>query len=302
MKRLGLAVALALLAVGGWWLGRPEGAPPESVSPASATAGRAEPGKKPEASVNKTPVSSAATSAAARPLTAAEKAARIEQIKRDYDEVRAKIAAEYSAAGKEFPGGLNAFLRQLALLEREKRADFAAILDAAELEALEYRETTSGQLVTKLLDGTTASDDLKRAVFRKQLAYEDRFALTFDITPKGLLDRETARQAVQGEIRTVLGDALFTTWLRGEGSDVDGVTRLVKTHGLPPERIFELWQAKNEFVLRRLELNTRGLEAAQVKGLQRELAREMNARVDSLLGTTVPELARREALGWLPAK
>jgi len=62
----------------------------------------------------------------ARPVAAApagestplspEKAARVEQIKRDYDDVRTKAAAEYSAAGRDFPGGLNGFLRQLTLL------------------------------------------------------------------------------------------------------------------------------------------------------------------------------------------
>lgn len=302
MKRLGLVVALALLAGGGWWLLRPGGASPGPAAPVPSAAGRSEAATLEPPSARGTTASDPAIPVIPRALTPAEKVARIEQIKRDYDEVRAKIAAEYAAAGKDFPGGLNAFLRQLALLEREKRKDFATVLDAAELEALEYRETTAGHLVARLLDGTTASDALKRAVFRQVLAYEDRFALTFDLSPPALLARETARQALQGEIRAILGDALFATWLRGEERDMEGVARLVQDHGLPPERVFELWQAKSDFVRRRLEINTRGLEAAQAKGLQRELTREMHVRIDHLLGTTVPEPARREALGWLPAR
>lgn len=300
MRWLPHVLALVLVGFGAWMLLHRQPKPP----PAERFDVRLEAEQR-QAAARHTPVERAPgqpTPPIARALTAEEKAQRIAQIKRDYDEVRAKIAAEYSAAGKDFPGGLNAFLRQLALLEREKRLDFAAVLDAAELEALEYRETTAGQLVARLLDGTTASDELKRAVFRKQLAYEDRFALTFDISPKGLLERETARQGLQAEIRALLGDALFTSWLQGEGVDIAGVARVVRDHGLPPERVLELWQAKAEFVRRRLELNARGLEPAQVKGLQRELAREMNARVDHLLGTTVPQSARREALGWLPEK
>lgn len=300
MRWLPHVLALALVAFGVWALLNPKSKPaPVERFDVRIEAERRQAAQQ-QVTVERVPGQPGPT--IPRALTAAEKAQRIAQIKRDYDEVRARIAAEYSAAGKDFPGGLNAFLRQLALLEREKRLDFAAVLDAAELEALEYRETTAGQLVTKLLDGTTASDELKRAVFRKQLAYEDRFALTFDITPKGLLERETARQLLQTEIRPLLGDALFMAWLRGESGDIEGVARVVKTHGLPPERVLELWQAKNEYVRRRLELNTRGLETAQAKILQQELTREMNARVDNLLGTMVPESARREVLGWLPAK
>lgn len=299
MRWLLPVLALALAGFGAWRLLRPKPLTPPARLDAQPAAERR-------------PASSAAPAVPApiqqpappapRPLTAEEKARRIEQIKRDYDEVRMKVAAEYSAAGKDFPGGLNAFLRQLALLEREKRRDFSAVLDPAELEALEYRETAAGKTVTKLLQGTEAPEEVKRAVFRQQLAYEDRFALTFDISPPALLERETARQQLQREIRGILGDSLFAVWLKGEGADIDALTRLATEHGLPPGRTLDLWELKNEFTRRRLELNAQTLPAAQRTLLRTELTREITARIDNLLGPNVPAAARREALGWLPAK
>ncbi|MES2697756.1 MAG: hypothetical protein V4773_30110 [Verrucomicrobiota bacterium] len=235
-------------------------------------------------------------------LSAAEKTARIEQIKRDYDEVRAKAAADYSAAGSKFPGGLNAFLRQLALLEREKRADFALFLNPAELEDLEYRETTAGQLVTRLLGDTTTPEQVRREVFRKQLAFEDRFALTFDLSPAALLEREVARQTLQAEIRGVLGDAQFAQWLGGEGADFAGFARFVSEQRLPPERAFDLWQLKNEFIRKRLELNAQKLPTDQTRAMQGGLTRDFQARVVGILGAGLAEAAQREVLGWLPAK
>jgi hypothetical protein len=233
-------------------------------------------------------------------LTAAEKAARIEQIKRDYDEVRARVAADYTAAGASFPGGLNAFLRQLALLEREKRADFATFLTPQELEDLEYRETTAGQLVQRLLAGGEMTDEQRRAAFRLQLAFDDRYALIFDLAPPVLLEREKERQQLQQRIRAAIGDAAFAAWLKGEGGDFEKFAGFVAEQGLARERAFDLWELKNEFIRRRLEFGAQKLPAEQVRALQAELTREMQARLVGILGPGASELAQREVLGWLP--
>src|SRR5882724_4363203 len=65
--------------------------------------------------------------------SAGERMARADKIRRDYDEMTTKFSADYSAAGNAFPGGLSAYLKQLALLQREKHKDLAAILTPAEL-------------------------------------------------------------------------------------------------------------------------------------------------------------------------
>ncbi len=98
--------------------------------------------------------------------SAADRAASADKIRRDYDEITKKISAEYAAAGDTFPGGLNAYLRQLALLQREKHADLAALLTPRELEDLEMRDTNAGQSVQRLLGESAATEEQRRAVFR----------------------------------------------------------------------------------------------------------------------------------------
>jgi hypothetical protein len=239
-----------------------------------------------------------------RPLSAAEKAARVEKIKRDYDEIRTKASADFSAAGTNFPGGLNAFLRQLALLEREKRADLAAVLSAAELEDLEMRETTAGQLVQKWLGDTAASEAQRREVFRLQRAFEEKFALTFDLTPGALLARETSRQQLQEQIRGVLGDALFASWLRAEGGDFAQFQKFAAQQGLPADAPLNLWRAKNEFTRQRLELNARGTDRRneQFRAAQAALTQEIEARVLGIVGPGAMTAARNEVLAWLPRR
>ena len=240
---------------------------------------------------------------APRTLTAEEKAARIEKIKRDYDDIRAKTSADYSAAGASFPGGLNAFLRQLALLEREKRADFAAVLSPEELEQLEMKETNAGLLVERLLGSTSATPEQRRAVFRLQLAFEDRFALTFDLTPAALLERETARQQMQQQIRGVLGDELFATWLNGEGEDYAAFVAFAARYGLPPSVSFDLRQVKNDFIRQRLELNAaQGMSPSQLRAAQAALVQQTEARVIQIVGPGAAQAGRADILSWLPRR
>ena len=239
---------------------------------------------------------------AANALTADEKAAWVERIKRDYEEIRAKASADYAAAGAAFPGGLNAFLRQLALLEREQRKDFAAILTPREREDLELRESTEGQLVQKLLGDTAATDEQRRAVFRLQREFDDKFALTFDMAPATLLQREGERQATQRAIAAALGsDELFAAWLRGEGTDYAGYRAFAAQQGLPTNTAFELWAAKNDYTLRRLELNAQpGMPPEQRRAMQTALAAQTQARVLGILGPGGLHAASADVLGWLP--
>ena len=236
-------------------------------------------------------------------LSAEEKRARVEKIKKDYDEIRARTSAEYSAAGAAFPGGLNAFLRQLALLEREKKEDLAAILTPQELEDLELQETTAGQLVTKLLGDAPITDGQRRTVFRLQKNYEDRYGLTYNVTAQGLYEREAARQGLQEQIRAVVGDDVFPKWLLGEGSDYAQFTAFAAREKLPASAPLDLWRAKSDFTLQRLELLAKPGPARspeQLRAAQAALTHQMEARVLQIVGPGLMQRARTEVLGWLP--
>ncbi len=296
----GLLVVAVLLVVAGRRSAREREAAADAAARAASTPGpvakktgaTAARGSGPAANPNPVPA----------PPTAAEKAALIAKIKRDYDEIRLKASADYTAAGASFPGGLNAFLKQLALLEREKRADFARVLTPRELEDLELRETTAGNLVQRLLGSAPETEEQRRAVFRLQRAFEDQFALTFDLTPRALFERESARQRTQEEIRAVLGDEAFGTWLRGEGDDFPRWVEFAGKNGLPPTAPLELWRAKNEFTRRRLELAAQKLPPEALQGAQAALAQEMEARAMQIVGPGLLQAARNDVLGWLPKR
>ena len=234
-------------------------------------------------------------------LSASEKEARVEKIRRDYDEITSKFSADYAAAGASFPGGLNAFLRQLALLAREKHADLAALLTPRELEDVEMRDSNSGQTVQRLLGETAATEQQRRAVFELQMAFEDKFALTFDLAPPALLVRERERQATQSNIRRVLGDELFGAWLGGEGTDFATMADFARQQGFAASVPFDLWRAKSDFLLARLELRARpDLSAAQLAEAEAALTNQTNSRVAGIIGPLALANGGRDVLSWLP--
>ena len=299
MKRflvvLVLAVVLTLVFVGGagWWWARQRRAPPLSQtapSPAEQPRGEAIATAPPPAG-----------RAAVTGLSPAEQTARIEKIRRDYEEITGKVSSDYATAGSAFPGGLNAFLRQLALLAREKHADLAAFLTPRELEDVELRDTPSGQTVQQRLGNTTATDEQRRAVFQLQHTFEDKFALTFDLTPQALLARESQRIVTQMKIRDVLGDTLFGTWLAGEGIDYPSAAAFAQQQELAASVPLDLWQVKNDFIVARLELKARtDLSLAQMRNAEIALINQATTRVAGIIGPARLAIAGSDVLGWLP--
>ncbi|MDP3070662.1 MAG: hypothetical protein Q8N18_10250 [Opitutaceae bacterium] len=148
-------------------------------------------------------------------LSALEKSARVDAIRRDYEELRRRVAGELAATEAATVADAKVLLRQLALLENELHADLARVLDAAELEEFELRESTTGVRVTQRLAGTGASEAQRRAVFRAQRAFDLKYAFALELGVEALAERERARRETEARIRAVLGEAGFAAWSGG---------------------------------------------------------------------------------------
>jgi hypothetical protein len=296
--RMGLAGLVLVFAGVGFWLAPRRAVIPAIVEPTVRSGG---PGMNVATPATGRPDGEDPRMAQPSDPLSPDKAARVEKIKRDYDELRTKAATDYAAAGKDFPGGLNGFLKQLALLEREKRKDLAAVLTPPELEDFELRETTAGKTVQRVLGDSDATEEQRRAVFRLEREFEDRFALTFDLKPAALLEREVARQAVYEKIRAAVGDELCVTWLSGNYPDFVPLAELATRQGLPTEASLDLWRVKSEFNQRRLKLNaTEGLTPAQARAAHAALAREIEVRLIGVVGAGTYQLERSGAFQWVP--
>lgn len=246
------------------------------------------------------PTSATLTSAA--PIRrAATKAERIAQIEDDYDQLTAAILGGLGADAKENAGPSDTFLRQLALLEHEKRRDLAAVLGPREFEELEFKESKAGRRVNRLLGDTSATEDQRRAVFRVQREFELQFDQVYDATPRAYFEREQARQQTQEKIRAVLGEELFGSWVTGEGELDAQVVTFAAEHGVSPHIARDLRRTRDDYTLRVLALRaTQDLPRDQLAAAKRQLAAEALARATAILGPALYQTARAELLNWLP--
>lgn len=295
-----LALLLVVWAAAWWWRAEREGLLRErrEATPAAGETSQ-ESRTQPEAPAKAAAVRENGRAADERPDGDA-KQARIERIKRDYEDLALKLGEEFGRLGGAFPGGLNAYLRQLALLEREKRNDYAAFLTAAELEDLELVETRAGKEVQRWLGDAPVTEEQRRAVFRLQREYDDTYSLVFDLKAPALLARETERQALQERILGVLGPAGFASWLRGEGATFGQFQELVATRGLAPEKAIDLWRLKNEFVRENLANEARGDATDEERAIGRvALVEATKARIDALAGPGARERAPAGTFDWL---
>jgi hypothetical protein len=231
----------------------------------------------------------------------AGKAARVAKVRRDYEEIRTKTSADYRAAGENFPGGINAFLRQLALLELEMHRDLAAVLTPPELEDHLMKESTTGQTLQHRLEGVEVTDEQRRLVFRAQQEFDDRFSLIFDVAPAALWERTKAQFETREKIRATLGDDAYAAWLRTEDPSYAALRALVVERGLPSTATTDLWRVKDDWTLRKLEIAAQpGLTLEQRAQLQAALAEQIRSQVAALVGPDAMQPGS-EALGWLPA-
>lgn len=261
----------------------------------AATVAKSPAGPTPARATKAGPATRPAQGVGADPAVA--KAARVRAILRDYDEIQARMSADYGSAGQSFPGGLNAFLRELALLDREKRADLAKVMTPRELEDYAIGESAAGQKMRATLDGTAATDEQRRAVFRAEQGFNDQFGFTFDLSPPALAIREAARQATQNQIRAALGDALFAAWLQRDDPGYAHFMEFAQQQNLPGSVALALWQTKNGFTLSALDIASAPPES--VRPRRAALLDWGRGGVAAIAPSLPPEVVEREVAGWL---
>lgn len=128
---------------------------------------------------------------------------------------------------------------KIAYLEKEKRADLAALLSPQELEEYDMRTSTVALRLRGPLDFLGASEDEFRAIYRVHAAHDGRVTtppssgMTL-ITAEMSEQRKIAVREINDEIRATLGDQRYAEYARSMNRDFQQLHRLAQQANLEP--------------------------------------------------------------------
>jgi len=186
------------------------------------------------------------------------------------------------------------------MLDREQRADLAKILTPRELEDWEINCTQSGRQVIASLADLLVSDDERRAIFRQQSGFDREISSVGRLTSEEAVAFLTARLTMYEQMRAVLGEQRFASYLARDDTSYQRFTVVAKEQAQPADVATQLWRIKFEYMIRSNELAAQMSANAEARGRQSAaLQKEIISRITALVG----ENALREhtaAFDWLP--
>jgi hypothetical protein len=226
--------------------------------------------------------------------------AKIDQIQRindDYAEMIAQVRA--AMQGITLPEDR----AKLALLEREKRTDLAAILTPAELEDYEMHSSQTTMRLRNLLTTMNATEDEFRAIYRIQSAFADKINFpqgTTFISAEMTADRRAAQLEAGNQIKGVLGEQRYGDYVRAGSTEYQQLARLAQRDNVSTEttiRAFGLRDAAS-VESNRIFADT-ALSVDEKRTALQTLGQNTRTQLVGTLGATVGNAYLQVANTWL---
>jgi hypothetical protein len=152
----------------------------------------------------------------------------VQQIEEDY----AELASQARAA----TGGiiLPEDREKLALLDREKHADLAALLSPQEVEDYEMRSSAVTSRLRPALTLMDATESEFRAIFQVQQQYNDRINPAGGVSNGEMMQRRRdATQEMNDRLKVALGEARATEFLRASNYEFQSLAQIAQRENLP---------------------------------------------------------------------
>jgi hypothetical protein len=226
--------------------------------------------------------------------------AKIDQVQRindDYAEMISQVRA--ATQGIVLPEDR----AKLALLEREKRADLAAILTPQELEDYEMRSSQ----ITMRLRSALSLIDATEAEFRIIYRVQQPFAETLFPTDRGMFTqelrqrREEAQKQVADQLKVALGESRYAELARAQHYEFQQLARMTRGENIPlatAVRAFDLRASTSEESQR--ISNDHSMSTEQKLAALQTLAQTTRTQLLSALGPNIGPSYTKSA-AWLQA-
>ena len=209
-------------------------------------------------------------------------AAKVEQLSailKDYSDIAAGVRDR--AKGVTFPEDRE----QLALLEREKRADLVKLLTPEELADYDLRSSPSAAIVRNRLRFFNPSEDEYRAITAAQLAFDERYGVTNLLSAEQQQRRTEAEVELNAQIKNLLPSERLTEYAITTDPFYSRIDALVQEAHLPATATAHVVTAQRDFAQRGTAIKeNRNLTSADRESQLSALAQEATIRLTTLLG------------------
>ena len=140
-----------------------------------------------------------------------DKVDQLENMSRDYGELRAKLFAERK------PGDASSIMASQQAVEQEQHAELATILSPAELEQYEMRTSQAANRVMTNLKGFEVNETEFAALYKAQKAYDaaDPLRSGTTLNAESMAQRQTMQDQLNEQARAILPDDRFYEYLKG---------------------------------------------------------------------------------------
>ncbi len=224
-----------------------------------------------------------------------EKIDLVQRITDDYAEMTSQIRASTQGIM------LAEDREKLALLEREKRADLAAVLTPSELEEFEMRSSPVTSRLRGALSLMNASEEEFRAIFKVQQVYNERInPMMSGFIPNQVMDdRREAQRQMYEQLKSVLPAGRYDEYVRASNSEFQQLHRIAQRDNVPIETAVRAFSIREGIAAESVRIaDDASLSLDQKRDALTSLAQKARTQILSTLGPGAGE-AYAQTARWI---
>lgn len=168
-----------------------------------------------------------------------------------------------------------------AALDSEKRKDLAAVLTPQELELYDLRTSATARNMRNRLVAFDTTEAEFRALFPLQHAFEEKYPAT---NTGASPERQAALEALNQEIKSVLGDARYADYTRSQDGGYRTAYLVADRLNLPPENASKVYDLQQDYKKRVSAISGDPAQSNEQKATElSQLAVEARGKLTALL-------------------
>lgn len=222
---------------------------------------------------------------------------RVQAIESDYNEMQQAVWR--AQQGVTLPSDRE----QFALLDREKRADLAAVLTPDELAAYDLRNSPVSHALRAQLEFFDPSEAEYEAMYRAAAPFADlyqAYGYQSNFDPAARAQRQAETDALNAQLRAALGDQRYAQFQRASDSEYKGLSRLAGRDGVSAETTTRTFDLRDQTLQQATAIVAdSSLDNAQKSAALQALGQTARSQIMGLLGPTTGAAYAQLANFWL---